>query len=146
MCLVKDTVGRAYYIYERGLLQLPSDRKWAMREASESRTVTDTDSYAFFRTKHYRRREEDQGIAFTVNKESLWQILYQHHNIASRSECDTTVGMELLRSKIAEKLPAIPALQCLSSPQFRRISGYCIQCNEENNQNQSTNKHKTKTT
>ena len=27
---------------------LPSDRKWAMREASESRMATDTDSYAFF--------------------------------------------------------------------------------------------------
>ena len=27
---------------------LPSDINWAMREASDSRTVTDTDSYVFF--------------------------------------------------------------------------------------------------
>ena len=27
---------------------LPSDINWAMREASNCRTVTDTDSYAFF--------------------------------------------------------------------------------------------------
>ena len=34
-------------IYQRGLLRLPSDKNRAMREASECRTATDTDSYAF---------------------------------------------------------------------------------------------------
>ena len=34
-------------IYRRGLLALPSDIDRAMREASDSRTVTGTDSYAF---------------------------------------------------------------------------------------------------
>ena len=34
----------------------------AMREASESRTVTDTDSYAFFIITFNRQREDDRGI------------------------------------------------------------------------------------
>lgn len=47
---------------------LPSDINWAMREASDSRTVTDTDSYVFFRANHYRQREEDRGI------KTVWDI------------------------------------------------------------------------
>ena len=35
------------YIFQRGLLALPSDYSRAMREASVRRTATDTDSYAF---------------------------------------------------------------------------------------------------
>ena len=44
----RNSVGCTDCIYWRGLLQLPSDFDRAMREASDSRTVTDTDSYAFF--------------------------------------------------------------------------------------------------
>ena len=49
-------------IYKRGLLTLPSDIRRAMREASKCRTVTDTDSYAFFCIYHYCRRGDDRGI------------------------------------------------------------------------------------
>lgn len=45
----RNIAGRIDCIYWRGLLQLPSDMNRAMREASGCRTVTDTDSYAFFR-------------------------------------------------------------------------------------------------
>ncbi len=48
---------------QRRASSLPSDIRWAMREASKCRMATDTDSYAFFRTNHYRRREEDRGTA-----------------------------------------------------------------------------------
>ena len=45
---VRNMAGRIDCIYERGLLQLPSDMNRAMREASACRTATDTDSYACY--------------------------------------------------------------------------------------------------
>lgn len=35
-----------------------------LRVASLRRTVTDTDSYCFFRTNHYRQREDDRGCFY----------------------------------------------------------------------------------
>lgn len=43
----RSIAGRIGCIYERRASSLPSNCNRAMREASESRTVTDTDSYAF---------------------------------------------------------------------------------------------------
>lgn len=44
---VRDIAGRIDCIYKRRASSLPSDFDRAMREASESKTATDTDSYAF---------------------------------------------------------------------------------------------------
>jgi len=47
--LTRDIAGRIVAYTSVGFCKLlSSDRKWAMREASDGRTVTDTDSYAFF--------------------------------------------------------------------------------------------------
>ena len=45
---MRNSAERNNYIYQRGLLALPSDIDRAMREASGDRTVTDTDSRAYF--------------------------------------------------------------------------------------------------
>ena len=47
-----------------GFCVLPSDLDRAMREASVRRTVTDTESYAFFIIK--RQREDDRGKEFLL--------------------------------------------------------------------------------
>ena len=44
---VRNTAGGVDCIYKRRASSLPSNCNRAMREASERRTVTDTDSYAF---------------------------------------------------------------------------------------------------
>ena len=46
-CSARNMAGCTNCIYKRRASSLPSNYWWAMREASESRTVTDTDSYAF---------------------------------------------------------------------------------------------------
>lgn len=51
-------------------------------------------------------------ILMRMDESSLWYMLYRRYNIAFRSDCDITVGMELLRSKIHEKLSAYHALKC----------------------------------
>lgn len=51
-------------------------------------------------------------ILMRMDESSLCHTLYRRYNIAFRSDCDITVGMELLRSKIVEKLSAFPALKC----------------------------------
>lgn len=47
LCSVRNIVGGIDCIYKRRASSLPSDCNRAMREASESRTAADTDSYAF---------------------------------------------------------------------------------------------------
>ena len=63
----------------------------AMREASSSRTVTDTDSYAFSFINQSRQREDDRGTGSNMCKDlrkvrfSLGQ--YEFHPDADSKEC-----------------------------------------------------------
>lgn len=52
-----DMAGRNDCIYKRRASSLPSDYRWAMREASSSRTVTDTASYAFLFINQFNANE-----------------------------------------------------------------------------------------
>lgn len=47
LCSARNIAGGIGCIYKRRASSLPSDCNRAMREASESRMATDTDSYAF---------------------------------------------------------------------------------------------------
>ena len=72
-----DTLPEAFYIHIQAWASaLPSDRNKAMREASERRTVTDTDSCAFFiANQSVSQREDDRGSNPQAMKKFLIWLL-----------------------------------------------------------------------
>lgn len=49
---------------------------WAMREALKGRTVTDTDSYAFFRINHNSQREDDRGSTNIMRRIIFFLLIF----------------------------------------------------------------------
>ena len=66
---MREIAGCIDCIYKRGLLALPSDMNRAMREASNSRTVTDTDSYAllFYYSLNRLTGESAEQVILNMN-------------------------------------------------------------------------------
>ena len=79
---------------QRGLLALPSDIDRAMREASKSRTATDTDSYAFFvkRQTPTRGRPRQYNTIWTVYNYFQKQLENSDNNAPYRSPQATPIS------------------------------------------------------
>ncbi|MDE7111828.1 MAG: hypothetical protein K2O38_08010, partial [Muribaculaceae bacterium] len=71
-----------------------------MREASERRTVTDTDSYAFFSFNNKRQREDDRGFLLLMKFNTFTSTLAGFmclSMVASAQECKLLFDLEGVR-------------------------------------------------
>ncbi|MBD5200098.1 MAG: hypothetical protein HDS83_06930 [Bacteroidales bacterium] len=115
--LVRNIAGFIDCIYWRGLLQLPSDFIRAMREASDGRTATDTDSCAFF---VYKPINANEGMTAAT-------IIFMCNSVSSKSVLTNVYG-----SENHGKSKTLNALYDLvkSLPSFKSISFFRLNDND----------------